>query len=107
MADSANLAHIQGITNVFVERLRGLCAGEADSADLAHIERNKVFRAFSRGCVLGWLIQPTWHTFKELSTFLSNVSEGCVLGRLIQPTWHTLKATTFFIHFPKVVCWGG
>ena len=71
MADSANLAHIQGIANVFVERLRGLCAGEADSADLAHIERHKVFRAFSGGCVLGWLIQPTWHTFKELSTFLS------------------------------------
>ena len=69
MADSANLAHIQGITDVFVERLRGLCAGEADSADLAHIERNKVFRAFSRGCVLGWLIQPTWHTFKEPIVF--------------------------------------
>ena len=69
MADSANLAHIQGIANVFVERLRGLCAGEADSADLAHIERNKVFRAFSRGCVLGWLIQPTWHTFKEPIVF--------------------------------------
>ena len=60
---------IDYLTNVFVERFRGLCAGEADSADLAHIERNKVFRAFSRGCVLGWLIQPTWHTFKEPNVF--------------------------------------
>ena len=54
---------------VFSNVFRGLCAGEADSADLAHIERNKVFRAFSRGCVLGWLIQPTWHTFKEPIVF--------------------------------------
>ena len=55
MADPANLAHIQGIIHVFDERLRGLCAGEADSADLAHIERNNVFHAFSGGCVLGFV----------------------------------------------------
>ena len=55
--------------NVFSNVFRGLCAGEADSADLAHIERNTVFRAFSSGCVLGWLIQPTWHTFKEPIVF--------------------------------------
>ena len=67
MADSANLAHIQGITNVFVERLRRLRAGEADSADLAHIERNTVFRAFSSGCVLGWLI-PVSYTHLTLPT---------------------------------------
>ena len=64
---------------VFSNVFRGLCAGEADSADLAHIERNKVFRAFSRGCVLGWLIQPTWHTFKEPIVF-SNVFRGLCAG---------------------------
>ena len=57
--------------------------------------------------MLGWLIQPTWHTFKELPMFLSNVSADCVLGRLIQPTWHTLRDTRFFVHFLEVVCWGG
>ena len=79
MADSANLAHIQGIIYVFVERLRGLRAGEADSANLAHIESNNVFHPFSEGCVLGWLMQPPQHTFKE---------------------------PMFFERFPRIVCWG-
>ena len=62
----------QGLTTISTANgisAMALRAGEADSADLAHIERNKVFRAFSGGCVLGWLIQPTWHTFKEPTVF--------------------------------------
>ena len=74
-----DLTHIQRIIHVFFERLHGLCAGEADSADPAHIERSIVFRTLSGGCVLGWLIQPTWHTFKE-PTVLSNVFRGLRAG---------------------------